>query len=96
MMKSLNFLLDTHAFLWFVLDDPRLSPAAAAANLDRRNNIYVSPASHWEIAIKISPGRYRLQADFECDASFRRAMGHLQCPAFRYAGSDTAFRLWGW
>jgi PIN domain nuclease of toxin-antitoxin system len=48
-----------------VLDDPRLSPSATAVILDRRNNIYVSPASHWEIAIKFSLGRYRLQADFE-------------------------------
>jgi PIN domain nuclease of toxin-antitoxin system len=57
-------LLDTHAFLWFVLDDPHLSQAAMAAIQDRRNDAFVSPASHWEIAIKISLGRYRLQGDF--------------------------------
>jgi PIN domain nuclease of toxin-antitoxin system len=54
-------LLDTHVFLWFVLDDPRLSAAALAAIQDRRNNAHVSPASHWEIAIKISLGRYHIQ-----------------------------------
>ena len=57
--------MDTHTFLWFVLDDPQLSPAAMAAIQDTANNAYVSPASHWEIAIKISLGRYRLQEDFE-------------------------------
>jgi PIN domain nuclease of toxin-antitoxin system len=31
---------------------------------DKRNNAYISPASHWEIAIKISLGRYRLHQDF--------------------------------
>lgn len=56
--------MDTHTFLWFVLDDPQLSPAMAAIQ-DTANNAYVSPASHWEIAIKISLGRYRLQEDFE-------------------------------
>jgi PIN domain nuclease of toxin-antitoxin system len=35
-----------------------------AAIQDKRNNVYVSPASHWEIAIKISLGRYRLHGDF--------------------------------
>ncbi len=35
-----------------------------AAIQDLANEIYVSPASHWEIAIKISLGRYRLQIDF--------------------------------
>jgi PIN domain nuclease of toxin-antitoxin system len=36
-----------------------------AAIEDKRNIIYVSPASHWEIAIKISLGRYRLRNNFE-------------------------------
>ena len=57
--------MDTHTFLWFVLDDPQLGPAAMAAIQDTASNAYVSPASHWEIAIKISLGRYRLQEDFE-------------------------------
>jgi PIN domain nuclease of toxin-antitoxin system len=57
-------LLDTHAYLRFVLDDPRLASTALATIQDRRNNIYVSPASHWEIAIKISLGRYRINGDF--------------------------------
>lgn len=36
-----------------------------AAIQDTGNTVYVSPASHWEIAIKISLGRYRLQENFE-------------------------------
>ena len=35
-----------------------------AAIQDVSNEVYISPASHWEIAIKISLGRYRLQVDF--------------------------------
>jgi PIN domain nuclease of toxin-antitoxin system len=48
-----------------VLDDPQLSAPAMAAIQDTANTVYVSPASHWEIAIKISLGRYRLQQEFE-------------------------------
>jgi PIN domain nuclease of toxin-antitoxin system len=51
--------------LWFVLDDPQLSPLAMAAIQNAGNSTHVSPASHWEIAIKISVGRFRLHGDFE-------------------------------
>lgn len=47
-----------------MLDDPSLSSTAVAAIQDGANTAYVSPASHWEIAIKISLGRYRLHIDF--------------------------------
>lgn len=50
-------LLDTQAFLWFVLDDPRLGKRAAEFIADGDNMILSSPASHWEIAIKISLGK---------------------------------------
>lgn len=58
-------LLDTHAFLWYVLDDPRLSAAAAAAIGDERTTVLISPASFWEIAIKVSLGKYTLTVPFE-------------------------------
>ena len=47
-------LLDTHAFLWFVLNDPQLSPLAKATIEDSANDVLVSPANFWEIAIKVS------------------------------------------
>jgi PIN domain nuclease of toxin-antitoxin system len=48
---------------------------------DSRNTIFVSPASHWEIAIKISLGRYRLKGDFETfwNAGMRNS-GLLELP----------------
>ena len=60
----MNYLLDTHALLWFLLADERLSSTAQSAIADRRNTILVSPASFWEIAIKISLRKYRLDEDF--------------------------------
>ncbi len=61
----MRYLLDTHAFLWAMLDDPRLSNSARALMLNADNELLVSPASYWEIAIKISLGKYTLNDDFE-------------------------------
>ena len=61
----MSLLLDTHAFLWFVLNDGKLSDAARNAIQDQASVVMVSPASYWEIAIKVSLGRYRLHTDFE-------------------------------
>lgn len=60
-----RLLLDTQALLWFLLDDPRLSSAALANISDANNQILVSPATLWEIGIKISIGKYVLPEPFE-------------------------------
>ena len=52
----MKLLLDTHTVLWFYLADPQLSVAASAAIMDPANEKWVSPASYWEVAIKISVG----------------------------------------
>jgi len=46
--------------LWFILDDPQLSAKADALISDPSNEVKISPASYWEIAIKISVGKYSL------------------------------------
>ena len=56
----MNVLLDTHALLWFALDDPQLSRAAHALVVDPANEKFVSPMSWWEIAIKMSMKKYTL------------------------------------
>ena len=60
----MKLLLDTHALLWFILDDPRLSKKARDGIVATDVVIYVSPVSLWEIAIKISLGKYALPAPF--------------------------------
>lgn len=45
-------LLDTHIALWAIVDSPRLPPAARQMIADRQNDVLVSAASVWEIAIK--------------------------------------------
>ena len=49
-------LLDTHAMLWMVADDPRLSTKARRA-IQNAEELYWSVASLWEIGIKVSLGR---------------------------------------
>ncbi len=46
-------LLDTQAFIWWIMDDARLSRAAAVAIGDEDFRIIFSPVSVWEIAIKL-------------------------------------------
>jgi len=61
----MRMLLDTHAFLWFVLGDPQLSSTARRHIEDLGNEKLVSPASYWEIAIKISLKKYTLAQPYE-------------------------------
>jgi PIN domain nuclease of toxin-antitoxin system len=52
-----RYLLDTHALLWWMTDDPQLSSRARELIADERNNILVSAASAWEIATKFRLGK---------------------------------------
>ena len=58
-------LLDTHAFLWWITDDPRLSTRVREVIADGRNILYFSAASGWEIAIKAGLGRLRIPENLE-------------------------------
>jgi len=53
-------LLDTHALLWWLVADERLSERARETIADPRSELYLSAASSWEIAIKVRLGRLRL------------------------------------
>ena len=61
----MRLLLDTHTFLWFLLEDPQLSTTASDLIVDPTNDIEVSPATYWEIAIKISLGKYALPEPYD-------------------------------
>jgi PIN domain nuclease of toxin-antitoxin system len=56
-------LLDTHAFLWWILDPARLSPRARDVISDGANELLLSAASGWEIAIKAQLGKIELPDD---------------------------------
>lgn len=59
----MRLLLDTHAYLWWLADDPRLREGARAAIADPDAAVHVSAASVWEIAIKIELGKLELDGD---------------------------------
>jgi PIN domain nuclease of toxin-antitoxin system len=61
----MRLLLDTHAFLWWVNNDSTLSSAARTAISNERNECYLSMASCWEMAIKTSIGKLRLNTTIE-------------------------------
>jgi PIN domain nuclease of toxin-antitoxin system len=50
-------LLDTHALLWWLYDDPRLSQTVRGILTDPTNEAFVSSASAWEIATRHRLGR---------------------------------------
>ena len=53
----MRLLLDTHAFLWWIADDPALSSPARGAVADPANQIHVSAATAWEITTKYRIGK---------------------------------------
>ena len=61
----MRLLLDTHAFLWWVADSAELSSRARRAIAARKNECFVSLASCWEMAIKVSIGKLELDGTIE-------------------------------
>ncbi len=57
-------LLDTNIFLWFITGDERLSPNVREFISDSDNDLFLSVASLWEIAIKVSIGKLELVRPF--------------------------------
>jgi PIN domain nuclease of toxin-antitoxin system len=68
----LKLLLDTHTFFWWSIDQAKLSPKAFAAIKSRENEVHVSIASAWEMAIEVGNGKWPEAADlldcFEAEA----------------------------
>ena len=60
----MRLLLDTHALLWFLLNDRQLSANSKSIIADSSNDVLVSPVSYWEIAVKINLGKYLLDQPF--------------------------------
>ena len=59
----MRLLLDTHVLLWWLVDDRKLTRAARAIIANPDNEVLVSSASLWEIAIKAVLGRIEVELD---------------------------------
>lgn len=56
----MKVLLDTHTFLWWITDNPKLSSRVRKIIGDGKNELFLSAASGWEIAIKAQLGRIKI------------------------------------
>ena len=56
----MRLLLDTHVFLWFILNDPRLPNPARDLIQNPSNEVLLSPVSIWEVCIKYQLGKISL------------------------------------
>ena len=61
----MNFLLDTHTAIWFITDDDEL-PINIKEKIENPSNLcFVSIASMWELGIKYSLGKLKLNVDLK-------------------------------
>jgi PIN domain nuclease of toxin-antitoxin system len=60
----MNLLLDTHVLIWYVAGNPSLKPAMIDLLETTENDLSISVASLWEIAIKVSKGKLDLGIEF--------------------------------
>jgi PIN domain nuclease of toxin-antitoxin system len=58
----MNLLLDTHAFLWWLADDPALRKEARQAVADPSAIVHVSATTLWEISIKRALGKLEVES----------------------------------
>lgn len=61
----MRLLLDTHIFIWYILDIQKISATVRALIDDEDNEILLSTASIWEMAIKQSTGKLSFGLPFK-------------------------------
>ncbi|HET7433985.1 MAG TPA: type II toxin-antitoxin system VapC family toxin [Thermoanaerobaculia bacterium] len=73
----MRLLLDTHAFLWYITGDPRLSPAFAVAIQDEANEVFLSVVSVWEALAKHQLGKLPLPTPADTYLKSRREQHNI-------------------
>lgn len=86
-------LLDTRTFLWWNMDDPHLSARARQILADGNNEIYLSAASAWEIAIKAARGRLTLPEPPASYVPSRMALHHFSHLPIQVSHALQVYRL---
>lgn len=77
----MSFLLDTHALLWWLFNDPKLSAVARGILSDPNNVVFVSSASAWEISTKYRLGKLNSAATLVGDVGgFVAEAGFVELP----------------
>ncbi|NJR48935.1 MAG: type II toxin-antitoxin system VapC family toxin [Leptolyngbyaceae cyanobacterium CSU_1_3] len=75
----MSHLLDTHALIWFLENDPRL-PSTTRTQIETTPTIFISIASLWEIAIKANIGKLTLTFPFNTIEPNLTTAGITQLP----------------
>lgn len=87
----MQLLLDTHVFLWAAADLKRLTTPVRIALQDAANDVFVSAAAAWEIAIKYSLGKLPLPSPPAIWTSSRiQKLGFTELPVRVAHASATA------
>lgn len=86
-------LLDTHTFLWWNSDDPQLSESAREIIAEGQNELFLSAASAWEIAIKAGRGRLVLPESPEVYVPSRMTLHRIQGLPIQLSHSLRVFDL---
>ncbi|MDB5075929.1 MAG: hypothetical protein JWO42_2108 [Chloroflexi bacterium] len=73
----MRLLLDTHILLWCLGDNPALPPQAKVLIADSYNEVFVSPISLWEIAIKVRLGKLVADAGEVREAALESGFAQL-------------------
>jgi PIN domain nuclease of toxin-antitoxin system len=61
----MNYLIDTHTFLWFSAGAPELSRRAKDLIADEENQLFISIASLWEVSIKTALKKLTIVGEYE-------------------------------
>lgn len=59
----MKLLLDTHIFLWSLLDPERLSSEVIRQLEEKKNELWISPVTTWEVLILAEKGRLELEEE---------------------------------
>ncbi|MFZ1693038.1 MAG: type II toxin-antitoxin system VapC family toxin, partial [Flavobacteriales bacterium] len=76
----MTILLDTQQFVWALVGDSRLSTRVAELLKSRKNEVLISMVSLWEIAIKISVGKLRIEGGVKACVAELDRMGMKMLP----------------
>lgn len=61
----MKFLLDTHIFVWWMLESKKLDKSINNILKDSRNEVFLSIVSVWEVVIKKQKGRLKVPKDWK-------------------------------
>jgi PIN domain nuclease of toxin-antitoxin system len=89
----MRLLLDTHAFLFWITDSEALSESARGHIEDPENELYLSAASGWEIAIKTKLKRLELTGPPERVIAEQMAFNHIQSLSIQMSHALNTYHL---